>query len=619
MRQKNQLSWFLLGGFFFFFISNALFSAGWQQRVDYKMNINLDVNTHQFTGTQTLTYFNNSPDTLDKIFYHLYFNAFQPESMMDIRTRNIADPDKRILNRLPYLKPEEIGYHKVKALSQDEQPTKWEVSGTILEVQLAKPILPGAKTTLYMEFESQVPELIRRSGRNNKEGVNYSLGQWYPKVSEYDHEGWHADPYIFREFHGVWGDFDVKFTLDPTYTVGATGQLQNPTEVGHGYSKGDPKGKKPLTWHFVAKNVHDFFWCADPEYAHDIVQVPDGPELHFFYQTTLHDSLLGHWKELQPATVKAFQFMNQHFGKYPYPVFSVMQGGDGGMEYPMGTIITGKRPFKSLVGVTIHEMIHSWYQGVLASDEGKYPWMDEGFTTYLTSRVSEHVFNTSAPNPHARAYGKYFGCVAAEVEEPSTTQSDYFETNQAYYTTAYFKSAVMLHQLSYIIGQKAVDKALLRYHQEFKFTHPTPYDFKRLAEKTAGLELDWYFEQWIQSTRHIDYGIKELVPAKGKTYVTLERIGEMAMPIELVVTLKSGKEMMVYLPLRVMRGEKKAETDMSRTVGEDWPWTHPEYVVELPYLYEDIEKMEIDPSQRLADLNRSNNSYEAGIPSAGPR
>ena len=605
--------------FIFLFFTSKVFSAEWQQRVEYKMDINLDVSTHQFIGTQTLTYQNNSPDTLHRIFYHLYFNAFQPGSMMDIRTRNIADPDKRILNRLPYLKPEEIGYHKVKSLTQDETPVKWEMSGTILEVELAQPILPGQKTVFTMNFESQVPVLIRRSGRESTEGVKYSMGQWYPKLCEYDHEGWHSDPYIFREFHGVWGDFEVNFTLDSKYTIGATGQLQNPTEVGHGYSKGTPKTKGLTTWRFKAKNVHDFVWCADPNYQHDIYQVPDGPELHFFYHASLPDSSLKFWKDLQPATARAFQFMNRHFGKYPYPIFNVMQGGDGGMEYPMGTIITGTRTYESLVGVTIHELIHSWYQGVLANDEGKYSWMDEGFTTYLTSRVKEHVFDRSSFNPHQRAYTKYFACVNDGVEEPSTTQSDYFETNQAYYTTAYYKSCVMLHQLSYVIGQEAVDKALLRYHQQHGFSHPAPYAFKRLAEKESGLELDWYFEQWLQSTRHIDYGIKTVVPANGKTYVTLERIGAMAMPVELVVTLRSGKTREIYLPLRVMRGVKENSGNTDRKVGEDWPWTHPEYVVELPYLYEDIKSMEIDPSQRMADLNRDNNRFTQSAPEPGPR
>src|SRR5690606_7520530 len=150
----------------------------------------------------------------------------------------------------------------------------------------------------------QVPVQIRRSGRNSEEGVALSMTQWYPKLAEYDFEGWHANPYIGREFHGVWGNFDVTLKIDKNYVVGGTGYLQNPNEIGHGYETGTvkrPSGDK-LSWHFVAPNVHDFTWAADPEYVHDTAQVPDGPLLHFFYKN--NDSIKANWKALQPKTVE---------------------------------------------------------------------------------------------------------------------------------------------------------------------------------------------------------------------------------------------------------------------------------------------------------------------------
>ncbi|MCG8522418.1 MAG: M1 family metallopeptidase, partial [Pseudomonadales bacterium] len=350
----------------------------------------MDVKTYRYTGTQKLVYTNNSPDELSRVYYHLFFNAFQPGSEMDIRLQNIKDPDKRMMegdkSRIASLSEDEIGYLHAKTLTQDGQPVRFTEEGTILVVDLAKPIPSGGKTTLEMTFDGQVPLQIRRSGRNSKEGVALSMSQWYPKLSEYDFEGWHANPYIAREFHGVWGDYDVKITLDKEYTIGGTGYLQNPNEIGHGYETPGTKVKtkgKTLTWHFKAPMVHDFMWGADPDYIHDVYQMENGPTLHFFYKDK--PELQENWKNLQPKTAEAMTFFSNNIGKYPYDQYSVVQGGDGGMEYAMSTLITGEREFGSLVGVMVHEMAHSWFQHVLATNESKHEWMDEGFTSFISS------------------------------------------------------------------------------------------------------------------------------------------------------------------------------------------------------------------------------------------
>ncbi len=260
----------------------------WQQKVAYKMEIDMDVKTYQYTGKQRLTYTNNSPDVLDKVYYHLYFNAFQPNSEMDIRSRTIEDPDRRVRDRIFNLKPNEIGYINVKSLKQNGSVLSYKVEGTILEVTLKSAINPGTQAVFEMEFNAQVPVQIRRSGRNNKEGIALSMAQWYPKMAEYDEEGWHADPYIGREFHGVWGDFDVTISIDKRYTIGGTGYLQNPQEIGHGYEdKSKPlqlSKETKLKWHFLAPNVHDFTWAADTDYVHDIQKTSNGTTLHFLYK-----------------------------------------------------------------------------------------------------------------------------------------------------------------------------------------------------------------------------------------------------------------------------------------------------------------------------------------------
>ena len=583
-------------------------SDRWQQRVKYEMNIDFDATNHRYTGTQKLQYTNNSPDTLDKVFYHLYLNAFQPGSQMDVRSRTISDPDARVMDRIYKLSPDEIGYEKVKSLKHKGKAVKYQVAGTVLEVTLNEPILPKTTTTFDMEFEAQVPVQVRRTGRNNKEGIDYSMAQWYPKMAEYDYEGWHAVPYIAREFYGVWGDFDVKITMDAAYVIGASGYLQNPDQIGHGYSKKEVNHKKGdrLTWHFVAPQVPDFVWAADPDYVHDVVKVDDDLDLHFFYQ----NDTTNYWKQMQPYAVRTFKIMNERFGRYPYKQYSVIQGGDGGMEYPMATLITGRGSFGSLVSVTVHESIHSWFQNLLGTNESKYAWMDEGFTTYASDLVMAELF-PSRRDPHYGSYSAYRRLVESGLEEPMTTQSDHYNTNRAYSTAAYSKGAVFLHQLSYIIGLPAFERGMKRYFNEWKFKHPNPTDLKRIMEKESGLELDWYLEDWVGTTRTIDYGIKEVVPNDGKTTLVLARSGKMPMPLDVVVSYADGSQENFYIPLEMMRGEKKENFYAKTTLLPDWPWTYPEYGFTIDRPIKSIQRIVIDPSSRLADVNLDDNVYPA--------
>ena len=596
-------------------ISLPLFSQDnyWQQRVEYEMEIDMDVKNHQYRGKQQLIYYNNSPDTINKIYFHLYFNAFQPGSMMDIRSLTIEDPDSRVGDRISKLSEDEIGYHHIESLKQDNRSLNFLVEGTILSARLNQPLLPNEKTTLQMEWNSQVPLQVRRSGRDSQEGVDFTMTQWYPKLSEYDEQGWHPNPYIGREFHGVWGDFDVKITIDENYTIGGTGYLQNADQIGHGYENIDQKlqGKRGKhTWHFKAPQVHDFAWAADTEYKHTTTQVPNGPKLHFFYIE--NERTRENWQQLPSYMVRAFEFMNENFGKYPYEQYSFIQGGDGGMEYPMATMITGERNLGSLVGVSVHELVHSWYQGVLANNESLYPWMDEGFTTYASSIVMQNLQNPdSDSDPHRGAYNNYFFQAESGEEEPLSTHADHYITNRSYVINAYSKGAVFLHQLSYIIGQEQLMKGMRRYFNTFKFKHPTDQDLIRVMEKESGLVLDWYLEHWVYTTNQIDYGIESVVEKDGATYITLRRHKEMMMPVDLLVEMTNGNKEIHYIPLRIMRGTKPVEyTTYERITHEAWPWTHPVYTVKVNTPAENISHIQIDPSQRMADINPENNRID---------
>ncbi|MFT4741558.1 MAG: hypothetical protein ACI9L9_002352 [Marivirga sp.] len=583
----------------------------WQQAIEYEMEIDMNVESNQFTGKQKVKYTNNSPDTLNKVFYHLYFNAFQPNSMMDVRSRTIMDPDRRVGSRIEALSPDEIGYQKVNALRHNGKAVKYVMVGTILEVTLDKPIMPNSTASFDMEFEAQVPLQIRRTGRDNAEGVEYSMAQWYPKMSEYDYQGWHSNPYIGREFHGIWGDFDVKITIDENYVLGGTGYVQNPAEVGHGYQTVGQKTMKPkngmITWHFKAPNVIDFMWAADPDFKHLKAQVPNGPELHFLYQPG--EKTDENWSELPEYTIKAMEYANKTFGKYPYKQFSVIQGGDGGMEYPMSTLITGERSLPSLVGVTVHEMYHSWFEGVLATNEALYEWMDEGFTSFASDETMNVIMNQGSSDPQQGNYRGYISLANSQYEEPMSTHADHYNTNFAYGRAAYSKGAVFLAQLRYVIGEEDFYKGMRRYFETWKFKHPNPNDFIRIMEKQSGLELDWYKEYWVYSIKTIDYGVETVYVADGRAFVTLKKFGKMPMPVEATVTFEDGSTALYYMPLRIMRGEKHFSSDESVTTLADWPWVNPTYTFEVK---EDkkIKQVTVDIEYQTADMVRENNTFD---------
>lgn len=626
MKKFIALSFFITS----FSTSFSQSNGYWQQKADYKMEVSMDVKTYQYKGKQELIYTNNSSDTLRKVFYHLYNNAFQPGSEMDMRLQSVKDPDGRMVNkikvddkttknesRIAKLLPNEIGYLHISNFKQDGESAKAKEVETILEVTLAKPILPGKTATFTLDFEGQVPIQIRRSGRNNKEGVELSMAQWYPKIAEFDFEGWHADPYIAREFHGVWGNFDVKITIDKKYLLGGTGYLQNGNEIGYNYQNESvtvkiPKKQKTLTWHFVAPMVHDFTWAADRNYLHDVVKTDFGTTLHFIYKT--NPKILENWKQAQPKTAALMNYFNTIVGKYPYEQYSVIQGGDGGMEYAMCTLILGEGTFEGLVGVIAHEMGHSWFQHVLATNESKHSWMDEGFTSFIEDLGVNELAEKKSANPFAGSYKSYINLANSGKEQPLSTHSDRYDENRSYSIASYSKGELFLTQLEYLIGKENLMKTVKRFYSEFKFKHPTPNDIKRTAERVSGANLDWYLTDWTKTLNTIDYGIKNVDSATDgvkKTGVSLERIGRMPMPIDILVEYTDGTKETFYIPLRMMSFEKENPTpEIKRTILKDWTWGNPNYFFEIDKEKTAIKKITIDPSGLMADVKPDNNSYE---------
>ncbi|MDA8698614.1 M1 family metallopeptidase [Flavobacteriaceae bacterium] len=582
----------------------------WQQKVDYTMNVELDAETADYSGSQKLIYTNNSPESLSKVFYHLYFNAFQPGSDMAIRLKNGGDRNGRFKVDLDSLNEFQSGYLKVSSLKQNGKPVQIKESGTILEVTLNEPILSGGSTVLELDFKGHVPDLIRRAGKNSTEGVAYSMAQWYPKMSEYDVDGWNTDPYTGREFHGVWGDFDVKITLDKEYTVGGSGYLQNADKIGKGYSdrKKSKSKKGKITWHFIAPNVHDFTFAADKDYVHDIYPGPNNVDLHFFYKN--NPEIIENWKKLQPLTAELMEYFNEKIGPYPYKQYSVIHGGDGGMEYAMCTLITGERKFGSLVGVTSHELAHSWFQHILATNETKHEWMDEGFTSYISTLAKNKVLKEESEFPLLRSYGGYLRLATSGVEEPQSANANRYHYNFAYESTAYNKGAVFLGQLGYIIGMDKLNETLKTYYNEYKFKHPVPNDIRRIAERISGIQLRWYITDWTQTTNTIDYAIKEVVSTNKGATVNLNRIGMMPMPLDVLIEYTDGTQEMHYIPITLMRGEKENPYDLKWNVEKSWSWANPEYSFSIEKKIEEIKSITLDPTFYMADIDRTNNRYE---------
>lgn len=586
-----------------------------QQEADYVIRTVVQPNDHSYRGEEEIVYTNNSPDTLRRLFFHLYPNAFQPGSMMDVRSRHIDDPDRRVGSRIGALSPEETGRLLISELTVDGRVAVVREEETIAEVVLAQALLPGAKATIRLAFDGQVPVQIRRSGRDNAEGVDYSMPQWYPKLSEYDRDGWHPNPYVGREFYGVWGDFDVTVALPEDYVYAATGYpAPADTDANRAYfgRKARKAGPDYKLHRRLAPDVHDFTWAADPEFVRRELVRADGVRLQAVYipgpQTTEN------WELLLPIMNEALTFANEHFGVYPYDKYAFVQGGDGGMEYAMLTLITGHRNLTSLVGVSVHEMMHSWYQFVLATDESRYPWMDEGFTSYASAEIMDHLTAAgllpgapSSENPHAGAALGFPRFANTGRSEALATHADHYTTNAAYGVGSYTKGELFLYQLRTIVGEEAFDRGMLRYYDTWRMRHPSGPDFIRVMEKASGQVLDWYYEYMINTTHQVDYAVDTvLAAAGGRSTVVLSKVGRMPFPITVDLTTTDGRVMRYLIPVDLQRGHSPLD---GRQLAPDWPWTNPDYLLPVDVSVEEVASVRINSEVDHSESDPSNDSY----------
>jgi hypothetical protein len=545
-------------------------------------------------------------------------NAFQKGSEMNEYNHSITDGNRSILENFEALTPSSEGKYRIYQLKQNGEDVQFKIDGTIMSVELKKPIPPGGQATMELDFKAQIPIVIRRMGRNNEEGISYSMAQWYPKICEYDREGWHADPYVGREFYGVWGDFDVKINAHKKLKIAGTGVLQNADEIGFGYDKPDTKlnriCKKKRTWHFVAKNVHDFVWAADEDYIHTTAMSDSGVKLHFFYDPKT--AIAKSWEILPRYMQKAFDYLESRYGAYPYSDFSFIQAGDGGMEYPMATLIKGKRSERGLVGLASHELIHSWFYGVLGNNELLHPWMDEGFTVYAEILMMSEFFpnvdeyNIEYFNPFSNVAKNYVRSLWLGVEEPLSTHSNHYRSNMGYSLGAYSKGGLFLWQLESIIGREAMDKGWLVYYDKWKFKHPGPKDFIEVMEEVSGIELNWYLEQWVEDVQKINYVITSVGEEDGKTIALIHKKGQAAMPLDIELKLTNGEVFKYHIPLSSMQQSKTMDSAFGyfRTLSP-WKENKDHYKMILPGHISEFQQLTIDPTGRLVDVVLEDNIW----------
>jgi hypothetical protein len=633
--------------------------AYWQQHVSYDIHATLIDSIHTLDGTLSVVYTNNSPDTLREVFFHLYANAFQPGSMMDERALEIHSAP--IFDRIHKLPPREWGTYWIESVHADSELVSFEITGTIMRVALSKPLVPGASTTISMPFREQIPKQIRRSGWMSADGVEYSMSQWYPKVCEYDFEGWHHQEYISREFYGVWGDFNVELTLPSRFTVGATGECMNPSEVGHGYDQIAAGAKQGLalpgyaqgmtTWKFHASPVHDFAWVADDEYIHEWTTWNDSVTVHAFYKTWVERW----WQKAALAySIHALSTYSELYGPYAYRNFSCTMAGDGGMEYPQLIMITGYRPSPlSLAGVIAHEVGHQWFYGMLGSNETREAFMDEGFTSYVTTIAMNRLFGDSQEYPGENHswldwfvpkfsnkrdnYRGYQQIASQGYEEPLDIPHDWFRED-ATAGQVYGKTQAILSMLQYTLGDSTFAAGMKAYYAEWHFKHPHLTDFKNVMEKTAHTDLDWFFDEWFKTTRTVDYAANGVVstympplramsgsgedkepppnpsPLKEVGYattVTLHNNQLAVMPLDLLLHYSDGTSDAATIPLAVNK-DLDYHKDGVSMFFPSWDWTATSYAGTI-ITPKPVSSFEIDTSWRLQDLNWLNN-YSALIP-----
>ncbi len=616
------------------------FAGYWQQDVYYKIKATIDEKTDIISGEEELTYRNNSPDTLKEVFFHLYQNAFTPHSYLD---------DLTTLNRVnsQYGKYEsqglgitidQINLTNMNGTSNDS-PVKITIDNTILKVHLPQGLLPGKELTFSISFKTYYDRGSQRRRMqvyNSWGNKHYNGCQWFPKLSVYDRKiGWDTQQHLGKEFYGNFGDFDVELTFANQYILEATGTLTNETEVlpGELRAKLDIKNfaeRKPgapptvvivpngttKTWKYHAENVHDFAFTADPTYRLGKVTW-NGIRC---IAIACEPNAWG-WQNAADYTSKIVEVYSRDFGAYAYPKMVVADARDG-MEYPMLTLCSGSDPgFRSLL---CHEIGHNWFYGMVGSNETYRPIMDEGFTQFINAWALSKLEGTringqykplqlkpSTPLTHQynTAYSNYLHAAVADEDGWINTHSDMFTNALGHgggYGMVYRKTATMLYNLQYVLGDELFLAAMQHYFNQWEFCHPYPEDFRNSVTETVKYDLTWFFDQWLETDKKIDYKVCRVRQADSSNTYTIrfKRKGEMQSPVDFTVYTQCGTQHSFHIPNTWFVKQTDA---MVLPKWEGWGKLRNTYnaTVKIPC---GISNVVIDTTNRLADINRLNSS-----------
>jgi len=623
---KNELYW----------KNKKPYEGYWQQDVHYTIKAEIDDLQNFISGNEELIYTNNSPDTLAFVYFHLFQNAFQPGSYLD--ELSLANDVHYNYGRWESEKKGTI----VEKIQSNNIELRSELDNTILKVFLSSPLLPGGSINFNIEFKSYFGDagVRRRMQKFSSWGfTHYNGAQWYPKISVYDRKfGWTADQHMNREFYGDYGTFDVSLTFPNIYIVDATGVLMNEQEMlpdtlrkklDISNFKDKPFGFPPSlpimpddtkkTWKFHAENVHDFAFTADPTYRIGEVVTESGVRCIALAQ----ESHASGWQNAADYAKKSIEFYSRMIGPYAWPKIIVCDARDG-MEYPMLSMDGGSDPgYRDLLA---HEIAHQWFYGMVGNNETYRAFLDEGFSQFIESEClvelegywglnrkssNKYVerFRDSVSVPYRYVYSGYVNEAMKGKDGFINTHSDNFNGALGQgggYGMVYRKAAVMLYALQYVLGDSLFGKAMQNYFSEWKFCHPYPEDFRNSIIHFTHIDLNWFFDQWIETDKRVDYAIRRVHKLKEDDMysITFKRKERMQMPLDFRVYAIDGKIYNYHIPNRNFIKQTDAAV-LPKWYG--WDKLNPTYnaVIHVP---SGIDSVRIDPTLRLADINMLNNT-----------
>jgi len=555
------------------FISVFLLSAEddyWQQFVHYTMDVSLDEKEHLISGNSSILYVNLSPDTLDRIYMHLYPNAFLRNSVKYEEGSRYGIVSKFMLKSFPEDSSSYLRINDFAIASADDRASQvFEIDDTILQASLPAPLLPGDSITIEIDWEHKIRKFYGRAGYRDEQ---YDVAQWYPKMVVYDEAGWHADPFhAIGEFYGEFGTYDVTIDVPERFTVAATGVL---AAGDPGWSRVavdtsmdfkewlaaidsvsiDSSARRTMTFH--GEQIHDFAWIASPDFVYESGQW-GGIDVHVLYD---RDAAEDWSEEVVKRTERVLEWLSTRFGEYPYPQVSIthsLQGG--GMEYPM-LVMDGS----DSEGLIAHEVGHIWFYGILANNEVEDAWLDEGFTSFQDAWYMAHTYpphgidleHSHRYDDFQKKYWKFLGernnlqwtiirLMASRHNEPIDTKSHLAGGPSVYGLNAYTKPHMMLYSLRYLLGGETFDSAMRSYYDRWKLKHTSEDRFRQAMEETSGENLDWFFEQWLHQASYNDYALSDWWWEKrgNETYdlsLRIKRKGGMRYPLDIRVIAENG-------------------------------------------------------------------------------